>query len=75
VAGDVYVVLRSVSRAYYQYRKSWTRHFYNQGTKGPGGDLNQLLFLGDPTRMYSNVNGGYGVMVGHAAVSQLLPPR
>lgn len=75
VSGDVYVVLRSVSRAYYQYRKSWTRHFYNQGTKGPGGDLNQLLFLGDPTRMYSNVSGGYGVVVSHAQSIQRLPAR
>lgn len=66
VNGEVRVVLRSVSRAYYQYRKSWTRHFYNQGTKGLGGDLNQLLFLGEPTRMYSNVNEGYGVVVGYA---------
>lgn len=75
VSGDVYVVLRSVSRAYYQYRKSWTRHFYNQGTKGPSGDLNQLLFLGDPTRMYSNVGMGYGVVVGYTKESNKLPVR
>lgn len=75
VSGDVYVVLRSVSRAYYQYRKSWTRHFYNQGTKGPGGDLNQLLFLGDPSRMYSNVGMGYGVVVGYAKDAKRLPVR
>ena len=75
VSGDVYMVLRSVSRAYYQYRKSWTRHFYNQGTKGPGGDLNQLLFLGDPTRMYSNVDMGYGVVVGRAQEVRMLPVR
>ncbi len=75
VSGNVYVELRSVSRAYYQYRKSWTRHFYNQGTKGPGGDLNQLLFLGDPTRMYSNVDMGYGVVVGHAQEARILPVR
>ncbi|WP_324680647.1 DUF4249 domain-containing protein [Hymenobacter sp. GOD-10R] len=75
VTGEVYVELRSISRAYYQYRKSWTRHFYNQGTKGPSGDLNQLLFLGDPTRMYSNVNGGYGVAASHAVVVQPLPLR
>jgi len=75
VSGDVYVVLRSVSRAYYQYRKSWTRHFYNQGTKGLGGSLSQLLFLGDPTRMYTNVSGGYGVVVSHAQTVQLSPRR
>ena len=75
VTGEVYVVLRSVSRAYYQYRKSWTRHFYNQGTKGIDGNLNQLLFLGDPTRMYSNVGMGYGVVVGYAKDTKILPLR
>lgn len=63
------LVLRSISRAYYQYRKSWTRHRYNQGSKGDTYDLNQLLFLGDPSTMYSNVAGGYGVVVGYAAQS------
>ena len=69
------LVLRSVSRAYYQYRKSWTRHLYNQGGKGDTYDLTQLLFLGDPSTMYSNVNGGYGVMVGYTAQSVILPLR
>ena len=69
------LVLRSVSRAYYQYRKSWTRHLYNQGAKGDTYDLTQLLFLGDPSTLYSNVNGGYGVVVGHAAQSVILPLR
>lgn len=69
------LVLRSVSRAYYQYRKSWTRHLYNQGAKGDTYDLTQLLFLGDPSALYSNVNGGYGVVVGHAVQSIILPLR
>lgn len=75
ISGNIRLVLRSVSRSYYQYRKSWTRHLYNQGVQGLGGDLAQTLFLGDPTRMYSNVNGGYGVVVGYAATSKLLPLR
>ncbi|WP_035567847.1 DUF4249 domain-containing protein [Hymenobacter sp. IS2118] len=75
ILGEAFVSLRSISRSYYQYRKSWARHFYNQGTKGPGGDLNQLLFLGDPSRMYSNVNGGYGVVVGHAQTVRFLHKR
>jgi hypothetical protein len=73
VTGEVYVVLRTVSRAYYQYRKSWTRHLYNQGAKGLDGSLNQLLFLGDPIRLYSNVGMGYGVVVGYAKDTKLLP--
>ncbi|GAB3832705.1 DUF4249 domain-containing protein [Hymenobacter jeollabukensis] len=75
VLGSVRVVLRTVSRAYYQYRKSWTRHLYNQGTHGPNGNLAQLLFLGDPTRMYSNVEPGYGVVVGHAQEDRVVPLR
>lgn len=69
------LVLRSVSRAYYQYRKSWTRHLYNQGSKGDTYDLTQLLFLGDPSTMYSNVSEGYGVMAGYAAQTVILPLR
>ncbi len=69
------LVLRSVSRAYYQYRKSWTRHLYNQGSKDDTYNLTQLLFLGDPSTMYSNVNGGYGVMAGYAEQSAILPLR
>ncbi|WP_210520760.1 DUF4249 domain-containing protein [Hymenobacter terricola] len=77
ITADINLVLRSVSRAYYQYRKSWTRHLYNQGVKdeGYGYDLTQLLFLGDPTAMYSNVGGGYGVVAGYAKQSLILPLR
>ena len=69
------LVVRSVSRAYYQYRKSWTRHLYNQGAKGDTYDLTQLLFLGDPSTLYSNVNGGFGVVAGHSTQSLILPLR
>ena len=69
------LVVRSVSRAYYQYRKSWTRHLYNQGSKGDTYDLTQLLFLGDPSTMYSNVDGGYGVVVGYTAQTTTLSLR
>ncbi|PJJ58830.1 DUF4249 domain-containing protein [Hymenobacter chitinivorans] len=72
---DPLLVLRTVSRAYYQYRKSWTRHLYNQGTKGDTYNLNQLLFLGDPSTMYSNVAGGYGVVVGYSQQTMRLLPR
>jgi hypothetical protein len=77
VSGNIYLVLRSVSWAYYQYRKSWTRHLYNQGVKDEeyGYDLNQLLFLGDPTTLYSNVSGGYGVVAGYSQQTVILPVR
>ena len=47
--------------------------FSNQGTKGRGRQPLAFLFLGDPTRMYSNVTGGYGVVVGHSQNVRLLP--
>ena len=75
ISSDLHLTLRSVSQAYYQYRKSWTRHLYNQGSKGLGSDLNQLLFLGDPIRMYSNVNEGYGVIASYAQQTMSLPLR
>ena len=77
LSGRLYLVLHSVSPAYYRYRKSWVRHIYNQGVKdeGYGYDLRQLLFLGDPTALYTNVTGGYGVAVGLTGETRNLPLR
>jgi Domain of unknown function (DUF4249) len=73
----LYLTLRSVSKTYYQYRKSLTRHLYNQGVKdeGYGYNVTQLLFLGDPTALYSNVDGGYGVVAGFAKQTVVLSLR
>ncbi len=56
---------RSCSSAYYQFRKSWTKHLYNQTLGQNLDDPIQLLFFGDPVVMFSNVQGGYGVFAGY----------
>jgi len=58
---DKYAILRTSSLAYYNYRKSWIRHSNNQQI---GNRVEEPLFMtliGDPTPMYSNVEGGYGI--------------
>jgi hypothetical protein len=53
-----------VSEEYYNFRKSWTKHVFNQNTDLHYDDPITLLFLGDPIEMYTNVQGGYGVFAG-----------
>lgn len=55
------IVLRNVSRNYYEYRKSITSHFYNQNTKR---DDVYNLFKADPVELYSNVDNGLGIFAG-----------
>lgn len=62
---DKYAILRTTSLAYYNYRKSWVRHSNNQQI---GNKIEEPLFMtliGDPTPMYSNVVGGYGVFAAY----------
>ena len=61
-------LFKSCSPEYYQFRKSWTKHLYNQQTNDPIDDPVNLLFYGDPVVMYSNVIGGYGVFAGYNAI-------
>lgn len=59
-----YADFKTVSPEYYNFRKSWTKHVFNQNTDLHYDDPIALLFLGDPVEMYSNVQGGYGVFAG-----------
>ncbi|HNZ68672.1 MAG: DUF4249 domain-containing protein [Prolixibacteraceae bacterium] len=62
---DRYAILRTTSLAYYNYRKSWIRHSNNQQI---GNRVKKPLFMtliGDPTPMYSNVEGGYGIFAAY----------
>lgn len=64
-AEDKYAILRTTSFAYYNYRKGWIRHSNNQQT---GSMVEEPLFMtlvGDPTPMYSNVEGGYGIFAAY----------
>lgn len=59
---------KTCSAEYYQFRKSWTKHLFNQQNNDPLDDPIQLLFFGDPVVLYSNVDGGYGVFAGYNAI-------
>jgi hypothetical protein len=58
----LYATLRSVSRAYYKYRKYYTRHAYNQQFQN---EFLDLIFKGEPQNMYTNVENGYGIFAGY----------
>ena len=55
------IVLKNVSRNYYEYRKSINSHFYNQNTER---ENIFELFKGDPVELYSNINNGLGIFAG-----------
>lgn len=62
---DRYAILRTTSLTYYNYRKSWIRHSNNQQI---GNRVEEPLFMtliGDPTPMFSNVEGGYGIFAAY----------
>ncbi len=68
-----YVLLKSVSKSYYGYRKSWIRHYFTQANGQyilPLSDLiiddiTGLLFAQDPIAMTSNIENGYGVFAAY----------
>ena len=57
---DGYILLRSISKDYYLYRKYYTRHAYNSGIHQDA--IQNMLFTGEPLDMYTNVSGGLGVV-------------
>jgi hypothetical protein len=67
-----YIALRSLSKEYYQYRKSWVSHRYHQQSK-PAiisndvilSDLVDFLFKGETEPFKSNITNGYGVFAGY----------
>ena len=56
------VVLKNVSRNYYEYRKSINIHFYNQNVERY--DIYHM-FKGDPVELYSNITNGIGIFAGY----------
>ncbi len=60
-----YVLLRSISKEYYLYRKYYTRHAYNSQIHDDG--IQNMLFTGEPLDMYTNVTGGLGVVAGFSS--------
>lgn len=66
------VTLRSVSRSYFFYRKYYTRHANNQQFQG---DFLDLIFMGEPQNMYTNIENGYGIFVGFQETSSTLEEK
>jgi len=58
------IVLKSVSRNYYLYRKHLTRHFATQPTLDL--EVGALIFKSEPQQMYSNIKNGVGIFAGYA---------
>lgn len=64
---DGYILLRSISMEYYLYRKYYTRHSYNASINSDG--IQNLLFTGEPLDMYTNVEGGLGVVAAYSSTT------
>ena len=63
VAENPKIILRNVSRHYYEYKKSLYPHLYTRNT-----DRESVyeFFKGDPFDLYSNVNGGLGIFASYS---------
>jgi hypothetical protein len=57
------VVLRRVSRAYYDYQNAWGKHIHHQNNDEKIDDIIFLPLIGETSEMYSNVENGFGVFV------------
>jgi hypothetical protein len=64
---DGYILLRSISKEYYMYRKYYTRHSYNANIHSDG--IQNLLFTGEPLDMYTNITGGLGVVAAFSSTT------
>jgi hypothetical protein len=62
ISSQPIVILRNVSRSYYQYRQRLPVHQFLQVRKR---DENISFFRGEPIDMFANVNGGLGVFVAY----------
>jgi len=58
-----FVVLRNVSKSYYQYRRQWTAHQFLQSRERT---VDLSFFRGEPINMFSNINGGLGIFVAYS---------
>jgi hypothetical protein len=61
-----YLKIRKISPAYYEYKNTWYLHAYNKTWRTEDDDG---YFKGDPVKMFTNVEGGYGIF---AAYSEFL---
>lgn len=59
------VVLRSVSKSYYQYKKMLPEHLNAQ-------EYDFWQGIGDPVQMFTNIEGGYGIFGAYSTVRDTL---
>ncbi len=58
-------VLRTVSKAYYDYRSSWEKHQRYKNDSTMIEDLIYVPLIGEQEEMYSNIENGLGVFVAY----------
>lgn len=58
-------VLRTISRAYYDYRCSWEKHKYFKNDITKVENWTQIVMPGEPQEMYSNIQNGLGIFVAY----------
>lgn len=63
---DNYIVFRTISKEYYDFKKSWLKHRFNQVVDDNSREFDiELFFPGEPSTLYSNVSNAYGVTAGY----------
>ena len=67
-SGRESLIFRSISQSYYDYQKAWIQHYYHQPNGARINDPLRLLFSGEPTRLYSNVEGAHGVFAAYTSL-------
>lgn len=67
------IVLRTLSKEYYQYQKNLLKHFYNQGLiqLNTTESIAKMQLTGTPIDVYSNIKGGYGIFAGYSSFTYM----
>jgi Domain of unknown function (DUF4249) len=63
--GKRYLIMRSLSKEYFDVANSWISHKYFQATDDKTDDKITLIFSGEPQNLYSNITGGLGIFAGY----------
>lgn len=72
---DFVAILRTTSRSYYEYRKSWMRHRFYRGVNPLGGSDPGFDYTDVPFTVFNNIEGGYGIFAGYTADSLVMEHR
>ncbi|GHV08326.1 hypothetical protein FACS1894160_2430 [Bacteroidia bacterium] len=58
-----YIKIRKISPAYYEYKNAWYLHDYYKTWRTEDDDV---LFKGEPIKMFTNVEGAYGIFASYS---------